>query len=629
MARPRRAKPKMASSSQPPKKQGTLDGFLSQASKQASNGTKKRPIVIDLDDSDEDPVSHRGQDQKRAKTDAADSVSVSDGLDEGDVGSSSNPSAAAASEAAAPSAKSHRGWNHGVSNGLRTSFGAKTRIGAAKPSPDQTAPSPDAESAPESASTSASTDDAELRAWRAKASQISRLVKDWHLPPPKDRWPGDINWESQFEVWYAELCRLNSNEAGIWDADLVKDAWDSWLDGCPEMKRDSAPREDLVREMLKIAGWTLPPVAPLAQFQIKPTDTPGWQKLFLRFCHSLQDINQCEPHVYRERDFDNLRLAYTEWTRRARLSERMALGASAGFRECIRMYGNTIFPAMFDGSLLDTLFPIELPPAAKPSAAKPPAEKLPAEKPGERERYFPGIGPQEVFCVFCTSHNHNADTCVRQVCRGEKISGKQRGGCAERKCRLCQSPGHGVYECDRLWCTYDPESNEVRKIKSLNAYCYQCGEKGHYGSECQSRGAIKEHGPTSRTWSMANLKIYLDPECVEEAISVSFASDGVASSSWSGRPNLGKSIVPQRHILFEAADDDDDDAFIRPPVQRNAPGGISFQNGGRGFVPPLPPGPPPPLPAGPPPPQGNSQRSNNFRGGRYRGKNKKARGGRQ
>jgi hypothetical protein len=57
-------------------------------------------------------------------------------------------------------------------------------------------------------------------------------------------------------------------------------------------------------------------------------------------------------------------------------------------------------------------------------------------------------------------------------------------------------------------------------------------------------------------------------------------STGAVSSS--ERPDLGKSMVPKRHIFFEEADDDDEaEEFIRPPVQKNARvGNISFAGNG-------------------------------------------------
>ncbi|KAK0614046.1 hypothetical protein B0T14DRAFT_293838 [Immersiella caudata] len=236
------------------------------------------------------------------------------------------------------------------------------------------------------------------------------------------------------------------------------------------------------------------------------------------------------------------------------------------------------------------------------------------EKPGERERYFPGIGQDEIFCVMCTSHAHTVDACPHLVCGICQSATHRTIACGLKKtastelCRLCQASQHLENVCEKVWRTYEPEPDRIHKVNNLTAYCYQCGEEGHYGLDCAQLPA-SGNGSSWRTWTVANLLMYLDEDSSEQAVSASFPSDAAAAPS--GRPNFGKSIVPQRHVLFEAADDDDDDAFIRPLVQRNPrPGGIAFQTGGGNFVPPLPPGPPPPLPSGPPPsaPLGDNRR---------------------
>ncbi|EAQ92276.1 hypothetical protein CHGG_00511 [Chaetomium globosum CBS 148.51] len=137
--------------------------------------------------------------------------------------------------------------------------------------------------------------------------------------------------------------------------------------------------------------------------------------------------------------------------------------------------------------------------------------------------------------------------------------------------------------------------------------------RGHYGPACGLNPQKTKEG-VWEIWSQANCDRYQDQASSEMAIDFE-ASAGSASSE---RPDLGKSMVPKRHIFFEEADDDDEaEEFIRPPVQKNArTGHISFagnrgdhsgrrpnkqyddRNGRTGFAqPPLPPGPPPPFAA--------------------------------
>jgi hypothetical protein len=499
--------PEMASPSKRPKEeQATLDTFFratngstqgtpSSDQPEVSSGLKKRSVaeVIAIESSDEDSGfagAEREPDarRKRAKTSATASADASDHLDEGEIGesgSSGDPSAAT-SEAAPPSLKSHQGWNHGVSSGLRISFGAKTQV--PNPSPSQTAPEGISEKTPDPISSPPSEPSRSSRSGRAtKKASAAKMAKMATRSSPR-------------------LSRKSGQE----------------LDG-PE-----------------------------------------------------------------------------------------GIAASMeGAAESIAQEGSAKPPS--------------------PVASTPNAPVLPyaEEKPGERERYFPGIRQDEIFCVMCTSHTHTVDVCPHLVCGICQSATHRTIACGLDKtasmelCRLCQSSQHLENACEKVWRTYEPEPNRIHKVKNLTAYCYQCGEEGHYGLDCVQLPPSENSGPW-RTWTVANLLMYLDEDASEQAVSASFPSDAAAAPS--ARPNFGKSIVPQRHVLFEAADDDDDDAFIRPPVQRNPrPGGIAFQTGGGNFVPPLPPGPPPPLPSGPPPsaPQGDNRR----KGGKHnyrRNKGKKS-----
>jgi len=741
----------MADSSQrPEKKQTTLKGFFSQASNgsnpeqpspqsELSSVGKKRPApeVIVLSDSDEGSEAHEsvpssGSRRKRVKTGAVDSASVSDGIDEGEVGdsgSSRNPSSAA-SEAAAPSVKSHRGWNHGVSNGLRTSFGAKaqngTPNGTLKPSTSQTAPALVVEETPELASTSASAEDAGTEVSELQVAPEPTVVDSWDLPPKNNSWSmrprAGETWKTRFESWCADLFKRNPNAPGIWDLATVRDAWSRWLHSQPiishglkavaekygpisqilpeefdKMVRDalglapaaSPPPIQDTQEWEMVHGWKLPPVGPLAQFDIPLKNTVGWQLLFLQWCQALQQINgplqvnpNCKPVKLKMQE------AYFEWLARAApaIAKQKPFSARRGFVECMEpIKSRDALISVLDGTLFSKLsltLPHSEPDSPEsvmeitdePDSPKPAVEiadspvQLPSnEQPGERRRYFPGVGSDEVFCVVCTSSSHHADACPRYKCgfcqstehrslacptafrcatchlighnRIECPTGKLAPPPAEgedrsifersRLCVLCQSNEHFEKSCINVWRSYEPDSGTVRKIKSLVPYCYRCGEEGHYGAECEPKPDAKPYVGPWRTWTHSNLEMYLDPNSPEEAIAITLPPDAITTDSWSGRPDFGKSIVPTRHVFFEAADDDDDnEAFIRPPVQRNSrPGQITFTSGGGNVFPPLPPGPPPPLPPLPP---GDYQKSNqgSYRGGKFAASKHKGRRGR-
>jgi protein AIR1/2 len=197
------------------------------------------------------------------------------------------------------------------------------------------------------------------------------------------------------------------------------------------------------------------------------------------------------------------------------------------------------------------------------------------------------------------------------------------------ECAFCQSRDHVDASCHELWRSFSFNPSTVRKVRSLPVFCYCCGRQGHYGPACGLNPHKTKEGAWE-TWSQANCDRYQDPASSEMAIAFRTSIGAVSSSE---RPDLGKSMVPKRHIFFEEADDDDEaEEFIRPPVQKNARvGNISFagnggdhggrrpnkqyndRNGRPGFtLPPLPPGPPPPLP-----PQG-SHHQNRRNGGRRR-----------
>ncbi|KAK4444855.1 hypothetical protein QBC34DRAFT_179496 [Podospora aff. communis PSN243] len=637
--------------------------------------------------------------RKRAKTGAEGSASASDHLDDGESGSSHNPSAAS-SEAVGPSLKSRHGWNRGVSNGLRTSFGVKSQ--SSNTSPGQTPPETILDATPDTVDATIS---------RPGRSSGSTHAEKWNYPAKNKEWAGASvskeKWKERFSHWCKALFRGNSQKECIWDPDAVRSAWSHWMKTHePPFRRDALesaekaaaadrltegalwrrvhevlgpevvnPRKPtkvrISKEPGEMYGWKLPSFRKRDPNR-RTEDSKGWQVFFLRWCLDLEEKNMIQMMELstaetQMRVFD----AYRTWLDRSGVQNRKVSMAIRGMNKCADLLKQAGHESVFAGaaSLLHSFDSLEakaavrqklpertaqekageLTPPLPSTMPTPNAPVLPhvEEKPGERERYFSGIGHDEVFCVMCTSHTHNVHACPHLICRLCQSADHRTVACGLEKlapmgyspscihaghpeeqcpynrditlepCKLCQFSQHLENVCDRVWRTYEPEPERIRKVKGLTAYCYQCGGEGHYGNECPGRSPYSN--PASQTWTAANLSMYLDTESSEEAIWASFPSDAVAAPS--GPPDFGKSIVPQRHVLFEAADDDDDDAFIRPPVQKNPPpGGISIQTSGNNFVPPPPPGPSPPLPPGPPPsaPQGDNRR----KGGKYGNRNK-------
>ncbi|KAK0719515.1 hypothetical protein B0H67DRAFT_154669 [Lasiosphaeris hirsuta] len=444
-----------------------------------------------------------------------------------------------------------------------------------------------------------------------------------------------------------------------------------------------------------INGWTLPPALPLSDFDIKSKDVDVWQDRFEQWCRAVVNISNGKITA-ENRILGKLYDTYSFWVGNIDgLSKSKSASARRGATEYLRRKNEDVsgvFPGP-DGPLLLTEWAGLLdgshnqePASTEPESRQPENNHLGAASPGEvssdgplhdgvmlfeeedikyRQRYFPGLGTNDIFCVKCASRGHLTARCPEiacRFCRSQRhrslacvtISrctkcfqpGHTRMECTEklslaleeRVCALCESQGHTESDCIKLWRTFDPSPSEICKIRSMLPYCYTCGEEGHYGPECGQPPLTEQPRQKSwETWSRQNLERYLDPECDQEALS-SFMPPGavLASNELDERPSFGgKSIVPQRHVFFEAADDDDDnESFIRPPVQRNTRSkpmtfngagngtnsgsgngngnGNSYRGGkargSRSNNPPLPPG---------PPPQGNQPggRRQGYRGG--------------
>jgi len=226
------------------------------------------------------------------------------------------------------------------------------------------------------------------------------------------------------------------------------------------------------------------------------------------------------------------------------------------------------------------------------------------------KRYFPGVDPEAAFCILCVSYGHFAISCPDLALDIEYPPVRAFPTVPKGMvCGRCHAPYHAEIA---LWRTYEPIQGRIRKVKSLIPSCFRCGSKEHYGMDCEQASEQSLCVPRDsfwQTWSRWNFRQYVDAEAVVEPLSSTLPPGSVLGALAStDRPNLGKSIIPQRHVVFEAADDDEDnEPLVRAPVQRK-PGpkqinisiaGRTATGGGRNgnIFPPLPPGPPPPLPS--------------------------------
>ncbi|KAK3360311.1 hypothetical protein B0T25DRAFT_127184 [Lasiosphaeria hispida] len=457
-------------------------------------------------------------------------------------------------------------------------------------------------------------------------------------------------------------------------------------------------KNPVISKRENISGWTLPPALPLSDFDIKSKDLDVWQDRFEQWCRAVVNISNGKITTENTRILGKLYDTYSFWIGNIDgLSKSKSASARRGATEYLKQKNEDVsgvFPGP-DGPLLPAEWAGLLAGGRKqePANTQPETQQIEDSQPedsqlgealslgemssdghlndsvmsfeGEdieyKQRYFPGLGADDIFCVKCASRGHSTTRCPETACRFCQSQDHRSLACVtirrctkcyqpghtrmecveklllapdERVCVLCESHKHWEPDCIKLWRTFDPSPGEICKIRSMLPYCYTCGEEGHYGPECRQTPLTKQLRQLSwETWSRQNLEQYLDPECEQDALS-SFMPPGavLATNEFDERPSFGgKSIVPQRHVFFEAADDDDDnESFIRPPVQRNTRSkpmtfngagngngngngnGSSYRGGkaqrSRNNNPPLPPG---------PPPQGNQQggRRQGYRGG--------------
>lgn len=224
------------------------------------------------------------------------------------------------------------------------------------------------------------------------------------------------------------------------------------------------------------------------------------------------------------------------------------------------------------------------------------------------KRYFPGVDPEAAFCVLCVSYGHFAIGCPDLALDVEYPPVRAFPVVPKGSvCGRCRAPYHTEIA---LWRTYEPIQGRIRKVKSLTPSCFRCGSKEHYGMDCEQASQQSLCVPRDsfwQTWSRWNFRHYVDAEAAVEPLSSTLQPGSVlGTSASSNRPDLGKSIVPQRHVVFEAADDDEEnEPLVRAPVRRKpGPGQINISIAGRAttggsgngnIFPPLPLGLPPPL----------------------------------
>ncbi|KAL1835498.1 hypothetical protein VTJ49DRAFT_6589 [Mycothermus thermophilus] len=381
-------------------------------------------------------------------------------------------------------------------------------------------------------------------------------------------------------------------------------------------QRDSRPGSNAStpRGTQPLDDWILPAVQPVVDFAVDGNDERGWEEKFVAWCRSLHQLNHGKIKANSPRERNRVVDTYVGW-----------VGTIDGLRKKKVATARRVAMdyARDNASVIVSLFaePLTLTvePAPEPQPPAQPAE--PAAAPQEdgaqpstatssgavsdentgpdaeyQERYYPGIDAKAKFCTMCASRGHRAADCpamscrfcqasqhrsfscpTRQRCDKCKQLGHSKRDCTEklklpadqRECAFCGSRDHADASCHELWRSFvfEVHADAIQKVRHLPVYCYFCGSEGHHGGVCSVNTNRSKEGPWE-TWSLVNCARYMDPASTDTAI-IYGGGSSQANVVSSDRPDIGKSIVPQRHVFIEDSDDDDEaEQFIRPPVQK-------------------------------------------------------------
>lgn len=211
-------------------------------------------------------------------------------------------------------------------------------------------------------------------------------------------------------------------------------------------------------------------------------------------------------------------------------------------------------------------------------------------------RYHPSHDqyPLARYCLTCADTNHKTSECPLLTCatcglRGIHFTdgcpktqcctkcherGHQKSDCPEKltanahedlRCGICNSGEHLDSACRFLWRSFRPGFlKTTRLVADIPIYCYCCGSRGHYGTECGiRRSPLYTDG---YTWSKLNWMRYVDPKSSNQALSAVEDHDSPlypkAKKNFSIRGRAQNWHDPSR-------DDDEDVPFIRERVNKD------------------------------------------------------------
>ncbi|KAI8633765.1 hypothetical protein F5Y19DRAFT_252285 [Xylariaceae sp. FL1651] len=215
-------------------------------------------------------------------------------------------------------------------------------------------------------------------------------------------------------------------------------------------------------------------------------------------------------------------------------------------------------------------------------------------------KYFPSAEDPSKICLSCSGIGHTTQACPELNCRFCDDRSHHSFGCpSKRRCDKCRQSGHSAdacreklvlapeelggctfcgadhqdQDCSEIWRSFRPSEMNIKKVKSILAFCYICGGENHYGPECSLPDKSgKVSGRT--TWSQANRNLYVDPESKDVSIAWAEIDLGQLANGGSGEFHIPGRATRKTHTYFVSSDESEEDLIHAPIKRPQSRGGI-------------------------------------------------------
>ncbi|CAI1924638.1 hypothetical protein SEUBUCD646_0D00770 [Saccharomyces eubayanus] len=127
-----------------------------------------------------------------------------------------------------------------------------------------------------------------------------------------------------------------------------------------------------------------------------------------------------------------------------------------------------------------------------------------------------------IICTYCGSmDDHYSQHCPKAIkCSQCDEVGHYRSQCPHKwkkvQCSLCKSKKHLKERCPSIWRAYilidDSQMGKHKVLPFHTIYCYNCGEKGHFGDDCEERRSSRVPNEDGSAFTGSNLSTDLKQE---------------------------------------------------------------------------------------------------------------------